>query len=280
MEKRGVPVRLIEGTEPPAGWIGKNHAIVQGVKHASGSWILFTDADTRHAPEALASAYAYAVQTRSALVSLTGDQEAEGVWEKILQPLVFRLLDAVYPLSGANGGNPKRAAANGTYMLVRRDAYDAIGGHAAVRGEVLEDVAIAQAITGAGYRASFLRGEHLLRVRMYQSSGSLWEGWTKNLWPLLGRNGRRTAMVTAAVLMAGPIPAAMLWYDGAAAWAAVVGAIGAEAWFRARGGSGPAWAISMPLGALLLAVMILESARRHLGSRGISWKGRTYPLLP
>jgi chlorobactene glucosyltransferase len=272
----GVPLRLIEGTEPPEGWIGKNHAIAQGVHSVTGSWILFTDADTRHAPETLASAYAHAVRAGAAMLSLTGDQRAEGAWEKILQPLIFRLLDALYPLAAANAAEPARAAANGIYLLVRRDAYEAVGTHEVVRGEVLEDVALARALSAAGFRTAFLRGDLLLRVRMYRGIVPLWEGWTKNLWPLLGRRIGRAALAVAAVLVAGLVPLAMLWYDGPAAWAAAAASVGAEAWMRSRQRDDPLWALALPLGALIVSAMIVVSASRHLGGRGVSWKGRTY----
>jgi hypothetical protein len=272
-----VPVILLRADPPPRGWIGKNHAIAQGLPRARSEWLLFTDADTEHAPAALASALSSARSTGSALLSLTGDQRAEGVLEKIVQPLVFRLLDTLYPLSAANTQGDARAAASGMYLLARRDAYEAAGTHAAVRGEILEDVAIARAVRAAGFHTAFLRGAEFVRVRMYQRAGALWEGWTKNLWLLLGSSPRRAALAVAAALVAGPLPLAMLFYDGTAAWTALVGAIGAEAWLRARGRGDPRWALTLPLGGLLLSAMIADSARRHLGGRGIRWRGRTYP---
>ncbi|OGP86105.1 MAG: hypothetical protein A2Y95_04445 [Deltaproteobacteria bacterium RBG_13_65_10] len=275
-----VPVILVQGTPPPRGWVGKNHALVQGLPRTTGEWFLFTDADTDHAPDALASALAFAIATGSALVSLTGDQRAEGFFEKIVQPLVFRLLDALYPLSAANSQDPARAAANGIYLLLRRDAYEAVGTHAALRGEILEDVAIARAVRAAGWRVAFLRGADHLRVRMYREGGALWEGWTKNLWLLLGASPARAALAAVAALVAGPLPLAMLLYDGAAAWVAITGAIGAEAWLRTRGRGDPGWALALPLGGLVLAAMIGDSARRHLGGKGIRWKGRNYPSSP
>jgi glycosyltransferase involved in cell wall biosynthesis len=277
----GVPVILVEGgAHPPEGWIGKSHAIVQGLPRATGAWLLFTDADTVHAPGALASAVGHARRHGLALLSLTGDQRAVGAWEKIVQPLVFRLLDVLYPMPVVNGPDPQRAAANGIYLLVRRDAYEAVGTHAAFRDEVLEDVAIAQAVRRAGFRTAFLRGDALLSVRMYRDLRPLWEGWAKNLWPLLGRDARRCALAAAGVIAAGVLPAAMLWYGGAAGWAAAIGAFGAEAWLRWRDRSDVSYTLTLPLGALILAAMIAESARRHPGGGGISWKGRRYPSSP
>ena len=272
-----VPVVLIEGEHPPEGWIGKNHAIVQGLPHATGEWILFTDADTIHAPELLASAVSHAQRHDLALLSLTGEQQAVGAWEKIVQPLVFRLLDFLYPMPVVNGPDPERAAANGIYLLIRRDAYERIGTHAALAGDVLEDVAIARAVRRAGYRTAFLRGGSLLFVRMYRDLRQLWEGWTKNLWPLLGRDGRRCALAATGVLAAGVLPIAVLCYDGPAGWAAAIGAFGAEAWLRSRERGDLLYVATLPLGALVLAAMIVESARRHPGGGGISWKGRSYP---
>jgi len=281
LPREDVPVILVEGgPHPPEGWIGKSHAITQGLPHATGAWLLFTDADTVHAPEALASAVGHAQRHGLALLSLTGDQRAAGVWEKIVQPLVFRLLDFLYPMSVVNGPDPDRAAANGIYLLVRRDAYEAVGTHAAFRDEILEDVALARAVRRAGHRTAFLRGDALLSVRMYRGLRPLWEGWTKNLWPLLGRSGRRCALAAAGVLAAGVLPVAMVWYGGPAGWAAAIGALGAEAWLRTRERGNLIYVATLPIGALILAAMITESARRHPGGGGISWKGRRYPSSP
>ena len=271
----GVPLTVVEGAEPPPGWLGKAHALAQGVERAKGDWLLFTDADTLHDPDLLAAALAEAQSRGAAIISLTGDQRAESPWERIVQPLVFRLLDALYPLARANGPEADRAAANGIYMLVRRDAYEAIGGHAAFRDVVLEDVAMARALRDAGHRTAFLRGDGMLQVRMYHGLPDLWEGWTKNLWFLLGENLARARLAAVLVLLAGFLPAAMLWYGGPAGWLAAITALGAEAWFR--GPREAPWALTLPLGALVLAAMIGESARRHTEGRGFSWKGRTYP---
>ena len=183
----------------------------------------------------------------------------------------------MYPMPVVNGPDPERAAANGIYLLVRRDAYERIGTHAAFAGDVLEDVAIARAVRRAGYRTAFLRGGPLLSVRMYRDLRQLWEGWTKNLWPLLGRDAGRCALAAAGVLAAGVLPIAVLCYGGAAGWAAAIGAFGAEAWLRSRERGDLLYVATLPLGALVLAAMIVESARRHPGGGGISWKGRSYP---
>lgn len=271
----GVPVTVLEGKEPPRGWLGKSHALRQGAARAGGDWLLFTDADTRHAPATLASALARARRDGADLLSLTGDQRAESPWERIVQPLVFRMLDALYPLARANGPDGRGAAANGIFMLFRRDAYEGIGGHAAFRDVVLEDVAMARALRAAGRRTAFLRGDGMLAVRMYRGFRDLWEGWTKNLWFLLGERASRARLVAGLVLVAGFLPAAMLWYDGPAGILAALCAAGAEAWFRRRRDA--LWALTLPLGALVLAALIGESVRRHREGRGFSWKGRRYP---
>jgi hypothetical protein len=190
-----------------------------------------------HAPELLASAVSHAQRHDLALLSLTADQQAVGAWEKIIQPLVFRLLDFLYPMPVVNGPDPDRAAANGIYLLVRRDAYEAVGTHAAFRGEVLEDVAIARALRRAGHRTAFLRGGSLLSVRMYRDLRHLWEGWTKNLWPLLGRNGARCAPGVAGSSRP-ECSRSLLWYGGPAGWAAAPGP-SLEAWPRSPGSGRP-----------------------------------------
>ena len=128
----------------PAGWVGKNHAVSIGAAAAQGDWLLFTDADTYHYPGATRRALGDAVDHDAVLVSYSPEQEMETWWERALIPFVYCRLAAKFSFARVN--DPKRpdAAANGQFLLVLRDAYDAVGGHAAVAREILEDVALAR----------------------------------------------------------------------------------------------------------------------------------------
>ncbi len=136
---------------------------------------------------------------------------------------------------------------------------------------------MARAFRKAGHRTAFLRGDDLLQVRMYRGFREIWEGWTKNLCHLLNENSRHARLVAAGVLCAGLLPAVMLWYGGAAGWVAVGIAVGGEAWFRSRRNADTLWALTLPIGAIIVAAMIGESVRRHSEGKQFTWKGRSYP---
>jgi glycosyltransferase involved in cell wall biosynthesis len=179
-------LRLLETDGVPPGWVGKNNAVARGAREAANPWLLFTDADAEHQPGAAARALQVANEKGAALVSFSPEQVTEKWYEKALIPFIYCRLARKFTYAGVNDPASPDAAANGQFLMIRRDAYDAIGGHASVAAEVLEDVAIARRSKAAGYRIAFNSGKGVVRVRMYRSFGSMWEGWTKNLYLLMG----------------------------------------------------------------------------------------------
>ena len=170
----------------PKGWVGKNYAVSAGAALAQGDWLLFTDADTYHYPGSARRALNDAVDRGAVLVSYSPEQEMDTWWERVLIPFVYCRLAARFSFARINDPRQPDAAANGQFMLVLRDAYEAIGGHAAVAGEILEDVALARRVKQQGYGIYFTAPIGIVRTRMYRSFGAMWQGWTKNLYPLMG----------------------------------------------------------------------------------------------
>lgn len=197
-------VRVIDPGVLPEGWTGKNNALVAGVKGARGAWLLLTDADTVHRPGSLAGSLAEAHQQKAALLSYSPEQEVHGLWEKAVMPVIFAELASTYRPSDVSNPASSAAAANGQYILVSREAYNAVGGHAAVATSMLEDVALARAVKASGRRIFFRYGGDAVRTRMYRSFSQLREGWTKNL-ALLFRSPVHLAVLrfTEFVLIAG-----------------------------------------------------------------------------
>jgi glycosyltransferase involved in cell wall biosynthesis len=174
-------VRVISAGPLPAGWTGKNSAVVAGTREAGGRWFLFTDADTVHQLGSLARALAEARANKAEMLSYSPEQIAVTFWEIAVLPVVFAELARQYPPQRVCDPASPIAAANGQYILIRRETYDAVGGHTAIADNLLEDVALARAVKGAGRSIRFRYAADAVRTRMYRSFRQLREGWTKNL---------------------------------------------------------------------------------------------------
>jgi glycosyltransferase involved in cell wall biosynthesis len=186
--KRIPKLRVLEAGPLPAGWVGKNYVASIGAAAAHGDWLLFTDADTYHYPGAARRALADAVDHDAVLVSYSPEQEMETWWERALVPFVYCRLAGKFSYARINDPKQPDAAANGQFLLLLKDAYDAVGGHRAVASEILEDVALARLVKQKGYGIYFTAPIGVVRTRMYPSFAAMWQGWTKNLYPLVGGN--------------------------------------------------------------------------------------------
>lgn len=279
-------VRLLEAGELPAGWVGKNHAVWTGAKEARGEWLLFTDADAVHAANSADKALAIAAENAAALVSFSPEQVMETWSEKAVIPYVFTRLNKRFRFENVNDPRNREAAANGQFILIRRDSYDAVGGHASIAGEVLEDVALAARLKAAGYRLWFGSGKGIVSVRMYRSFAAMWEGWKKNLYTLMGGNTHSVKAEVRQALL--PMALSILTTIGmwgmtkSTVFAAVVLANGLL-WILIADALGIRWngfparlAVYSVPGRVLFAAMIWASYRSHRGGQ-LEWKGRTYP---
>src|SRR5260370_5062794 len=179
-------LRLLESGGLPDGWVGKNHALWVGVQQAKCGWLLFTDADAEHERDSVSRALQIANKQGAALVSLSPEKFTETWYEKALIPFIYLRLARRFSYENGNDPSSTAASANGQFLIMRRDVSDAIGGHSAVAGEVLEDVALALRVKAAGHRIWFGSGNGVVRVRMYRSFPAMWQGWKKNLYRLMG----------------------------------------------------------------------------------------------
>lgn len=175
-------------TELPPGWTGKTHALHVASGEANGDWLWFLDADTTHQPDSLSIVMEYARQHNAAMASLIPEMRCETFWERVMQPLMGIVLMRSFPLFRVNKDGAGPGFANGQYILVRRDAYDAVGGHEAVRHRFLEDIAMAKRIKAAGYPIRVAVGTDISSTRMYTSLGQIVRGWSRILYDGLDRN--------------------------------------------------------------------------------------------
>jgi len=200
LEARIPHLRLLQTENVPLGWTGKNNAAALGAKEASNVWLLFTDADAVLEANAAAKALEIARNLGAGLVSFSPQQITKNWYEKALIPFVYCRLARKFSFDAVNDPRCRIAAANGQFLMIHREAYDTIGGHASVASEVLEDVAIARRIKAAKFFLYFGSGKGLVRVRMYRSFSAMWEGWKKNLYQLLGGTPKAVLSELAGVI--------------------------------------------------------------------------------
>jgi glycosyltransferase involved in cell wall biosynthesis len=179
-------LRLLQTNSLPDGWVGKNYALSVGVRQSKGTWLLFTDADAVHERDSAARALQMALENNAVLLSFSPEQITETWYEKALIPYIYLRLAKQFSYEKVNDPHSRAAAANGQFLMIRRDIYDALGGHASAAGEVLEDVALAIRAKRSGHRIWFGSGKGIVRVRMYRSFDAMWQGWKKNLYRLIG----------------------------------------------------------------------------------------------
>jgi chlorobactene glucosyltransferase len=284
-------LRLIRGEQLPEGWYGKPWACFQGYREARGELLLFTDADTRHQPELLGRAVGELQKERAALVTVSPTQRCVTFWERVIMPQVWLLLALRYhPRAVSRARRPRDVIANGQFILTTREAYEAVGTHTAVRHEVAEDLALAQAYVGRGLKLQFTFAERLMETRMYHGLSHLIEGWSKNIY-LGGRRSFPDEPLRRAMVPAMLVLAMLYWLVPlvgliAAAVEPSLAPLAPAAWL-AIGLSGLFWVLISygmeipvvygllyPVGALMTLYIVLRSTWR--GGRRVEWKGRVY----
>jgi len=289
---RGGAARLevIVGEPLPEGWLGKPWACWQGASRARGDLLVFTDADTVHGPDLLGRAVAYLDEEEADAVTLMGRQLLETFWERVVQPHIFLAMWIRYPAL-ARPLRPERwasAIANGQYILFRREVYESFDGHRSVRGEVVEDQALAQGLVRSGYRLSVGGAEADFATRMYRSLGEIVAGWSKNL--ILG--GLRSLpawlrpiapplmLLSALILWLLPpalLVAALIGTSGGPSlvWASCITGLSALFWALVcrRMGVPGRFGLLYPLGAAV-GLWIMVRSWSRMGR--VEWKGREY----
>src|SRR5271156_3442189 len=268
-------LRVISPEPLRANWTGKNNALVAGAKEAHAKWLLFTDADTVHLPGSLARALEEAKNEPADLLSYSPRQVVVTFSERAVMPVIFAELAAQYPPHRVREKNSGMAAANGQYILVRRAAYDAVGGHVAVATEILEDVALARLFRNAGLRIFFRYGGDAVRTRMYRNWQQLREGWTRNLALLFPRAEFLAfqsllwwfaAWLALGVAAYGTVSRRFPWIVFASVWLLLYRRIHAAHFAIVNN------LIAIGFGPPIFAYLLLRSKKAHANGQ-VSWKG-------
>jgi glycosyltransferase involved in cell wall biosynthesis len=290
-----VGVAVMDAPKLPRGWTGKVNAAWAGAQAARGQWLLFTDADTVHEPGHLRLATIEAERHGVGMLSYSPRQIVQGLAQRAVMPMIFADLTATYPPAQVNDPARRVAAANGQFLLVRREAYDKIGGHRAVQGAVLEDVELAALAKRRGVGLRLRYAPEAVAARMYRSFGAMWQGWTKNLALLFGNAPALAGMRLLQLAVLAGIPALIAFLgwgmSGPRPFALRSGVLGAPmaiaalvvVWLRALWGFYRRVAMSnfrfrdyvwAPVGIPLYAAMLWQSWFQHNVLRRVVWKGR------
>ncbi len=283
-------IKLVEEEPLPQGWVGKNWACHLGYMQAKGDLLMFTDGDSIHSRDSLAKTVNYLETTKADLVTLAPAAILRTFWEKLLQPPIFWLIMMFVGGKWVNDDSkPRWALGNGQYMLFRREAYDKVGGHYAVRDRISEDYSLGRLIKANGLRLRMVTASDSLGVRMYSSLPEIWRGWRKNFYSVSGNHPLFRAAYRLVLLFTFLVlPFVALGYGIVLAPATplnlylLTGAF--MAFFLWLGliildrsiGVNPLYALLLPFAVLVYIGIGIDSTIRGALGMGFSWKGRVY----
>jgi glycosyltransferase involved in cell wall biosynthesis len=274
--------RVVHVAELPAGWLGKPHALQKAYEASSGEWLVFTDADVRFAPDVLRRAATMTREKKFDHLSLFCDVEMHGFWETVL--ITFFGLWFHMATDPHNVSNPRSATyvGVGAFQMVKPSAYEAAGTHRRLAMEVVDDMKLGKIVKLAGFRSGVAVARDFLMVRWQAGAGNLIRGVTKNFFAGASFSLWLVALSLTGSLLFNVLPfAAVFFLHG---WALVFALVAVAVMLLFHAGVdvvmrvSPLYALTFPLGALMLAYMLLRSTVVTLRQGGIIWRGTFYAL--
>ncbi len=288
LKRFGDTIEVLSEPPRPADWIGKNWACHNGYLRARGELLLFTDADTIHAPDSLRRSVSYLLSQQVDMVSILPRLEMRSRWEKVMLPFVGHLIILFYGGPSVNDDNRSKFFANGQYILIKRSVYDRIHGHARVAGEILEDIGLARVVKREGFRVRVLYGAGAFRTKMYGNWSELWEGFVKNTFPAFRFDTLHILAAIGILLLAFLVPFPTFYFSlrnmppsspaNFLLGLACLSIVGRMLAIYFKAGAGLRYGLLFPAAVILEVMIMTVSAFRILSGRGIRWKGRLYSL--
>lgn len=286
-------VKLVNITQLPEGWCGKNNAMQTGIAQARGEWICMIDADCKQtSPKTLTASLRYALETKADMLSVLPVLEMKTFWENVVQPVCGGVMMIWFHPDKVNNPAKPNAYANGAFILITKQAYQAAGTHQAVKDKVNEDMHMAALAKQKGQNLRVVRCDGLYTVRMYTSLKQILRGWSRIFFGTFGTLPRLTASL-AVMLIMGLVPyaSAVIGLTGAAhgASALAAGITGLAAAilqvsvifrFYRLIGARPGLAWSYPLGCLITIIALCMSIGKLRKGAKVTWRGTSYARPP
>ena len=284
-------IHLIENDHCPDDWAGKCNAARVGATKATGEWLLFTDADTKFDSELVRCSVASAIKRNASLLSILSSLTITKTFERIVQPIASTFLVRQYPVDRINREHRSRPFANGQFLLFSRESYESIGGHEAVKDDLLEDIAFARKIHSEGGKVQVLFADGLLRCSMYPTFEAFKTGWKRIYIEASTRNInrlRRSAVlaIVVSILLPGVGVAGIIvgsLVSTPLIWLSIVSLVSCSlviCWLYKINNAPMMYAIFAPLGGLVVAKLFLDAASMLQHRIPIRWGGREYILEP
>lgn len=272
---------VLQGKKLPSGWAGKVHACHQLSQSATGDYLLFIDADVRLHPHTIETSLSLLKKRKASLLSGFPKFPVTLFFEKLIVPLQHFVILFHLPLLFANFTKwPPSSAAHGAFMLFKSEDYRAIGGHASIKGSLVDDVDLAKTMKRARYKVVLANVTKYVSCYMYSTNKEVWNGFTKNLFPGLGRSIFLVAFLSLFYtgfyiaplffFIYGIFTDQLLWL--LPYFITVI----QKAYVDLLTGQKVYLAFTMPLSALGLVVLVNASMWKALKKKGYEWKGRSY----
>jgi glycosyltransferase involved in cell wall biosynthesis len=290
-EAREAPVRYVveHVRELPAGWLGKPHAMARGAALATGEWLLFTDADVVFAEDALVRALTWVEREGADHLVVVPTVVARSAGERMMLPFLYVLAIWGPRMWRVADARSRDAVGVGAFNLMRRSAYDAVGGWERLRMEVIEDLRMGHVIKQAGFRSGVAVGRDLVRIRWAHGAGGVVGNLTKNVFAAFRFRIGLMMAGTAATAVLCLLPFAGLamgvMWQRVWLWPSLVSlAALAALYWRYRRFADPndastvLWLPTFPLAALLFVYAMVQSTVLTLARGGVVWRGTFYPL--
>jgi glycosyltransferase involved in cell wall biosynthesis len=275
-------LRVVHVTELPPGWLGKPHALQEAFEVSTGDWLLFTDADVRFKPDVLRRAITLANSRALDHLTLLSDVEMVGFWETVLLTFFGMAFHISSDPSRASQPNSRFYVGIGAFQLLKRSAYEASGTHRRLAMEVVDDMKLGKIVKQSGFRSGAGVAQGSITVRWHAGLGNLIRGVTKNFFAGVGYSVPLAAISFAGLLLINVAPFLGLLFGHG--WIRIFAAIAAgialcfHTAVAVTMRVSPLYALTHPLGAILLSYMLLRSTVVTIRQGGIVWRDTFYSL--